>query len=389
MLFNLFIILSVLTIIYYGFLIVRIDLSLNKIPNEILFKIIKIGLALNFTLLLLTMISNLGYSTAFFSPPHKSFFISIFVNSSFSLIAAYLLWKYRIWAAGDAKMFFTFSFLFPLTLYKYVEINVFPSFTILINIFMVSSFYLFVKSILYFKSIIIFWLVKPKELYKYFIGQLINKKLSYFFQFLHFFFLFYVFFRVNTYMKDFLFNYFDKINISPLSNYFLPAVLLIFLPKLKKIIRKKQPTIILFVVVFILDFYLMNSLSDLRDAIYLTIKNIFIFTVVLGAFDYVFSLYIKNKDTKTVLLNELREGMILSDESLLDIKNRDFYEKMEEIYPEGLMKEQIEIIKNGIKEKDYYLSVYSPKSFASWIYIGFIFTLLFGQSIPTLISRYL
>ena len=387
MFFNLYVLFSILALIYYGFLIVRIDWVSNKIPNKIILKIIKVGLFLHLFLFMLNLLDGLGFSMDFFSPPNKTFFLSILINSTASLTVAYVLWKFRVWAAGDAKMFFAFSFIFPLTFYKFVEIPFFLSFTILINIFLIGGLYFFIKSFIYFQKTLFFWLLRPNEVYKFILANLKNNKKSFILQPLNFFFIFYIFFRINNHIKDFLFKYFEMMNIPSLSNYLLPIILLVLFPKFKKMIRTKYTLPIFFIIVIAVDVYTVNSSAQFQAIIYRTVKNIFIFTFVLGTLDYVFSYYIKNKDTKTVRADSLKEGMILSDESLVYLQKKDFFERIETIYPEGLMEEQIKIIKKELQ--GYKLTVYEPRSFANWIYIGFIFTLIFGQSIPTLISRYL
>jgi hypothetical protein len=270
-----------------------------------------------------------------------------------------------------------------------VEIVFFQSFTILINIFLIAGLYFLIRAFLYFQKTFFFWFLRPREVYKFVIAEVQGNKVKYLLEPINFFFLFYVFFRINSYIKNFLFKYFELLNIPSLSNYLLPLFLLVLFPKLKKMIRTKYTIPVFFVIVAFVDYSSVSSIVELQAIAYKTIKSIFFFTIVLGAVDYLFSYYIKNKDTKRVKVDELEDGAILSDESLLDLQKKDFFERIETIYPEGLMKEQIEIIRKELKDKNYEFIIYKPRSFASWIYVGFIFTLIFGQSIPTLIARYL
>jgi len=45
------------------------------------------------------------------------------------------MWKYKIWKGGDAKLFFAFVFLLPLSTYSNNYIDIFPALVLLINIF--------------------------------------------------------------------------------------------------------------------------------------------------------------------------------------------------------------------------------------------------------------
>ena len=57
------------------------------------------------------------------------------INASISLLVGFALWYLRLWRAGDGKLFFAYSFLFPISVYYYGYIQHFPSFAILINTF--------------------------------------------------------------------------------------------------------------------------------------------------------------------------------------------------------------------------------------------------------------
>jgi Flp pilus assembly protein protease CpaA len=102
-----------------------------------------------------------------------SYIFKVFINSFIALIIGYLLWYFNLWSAGDAKLFALFAFLLPLEYYWRTALPYFPSFVLLINIFIpVLVFYL----IKYFVFLV--KLLTEKSLSKNFQEWLIEKKIT-------------------------------------------------------------------------------------------------------------------------------------------------------------------------------------------------------------------
>jgi Flp pilus assembly protein protease CpaA len=102
-----------------------------------------------------------------------SYIFNVFVNGFIALIVGYLLWYFNFWSAGDAKLFALFAFLLPLEYYWRTVLPYFPSFVLLINIFIpVLVFYL----IKYFVPLV--KLLTKKSLSKNFQEWLIEKKIT-------------------------------------------------------------------------------------------------------------------------------------------------------------------------------------------------------------------
>jgi len=76
----------------------------------------------------------------------------IIVNTLISLLAGFVIWKFGLWPAGDAKFFTLISFLLPLHYYKETYLNYFPSFVLLLNIFIPFLFFLIFRSLFTFLS---------------------------------------------------------------------------------------------------------------------------------------------------------------------------------------------------------------------------------------------
>jgi Flp pilus assembly protein protease CpaA len=81
---------------------------------------------------------------------HLSFLVKSLINGSIALLVGFLIWRTKGWAAGDAKLFFVFSLLIPIKYYWKSYLPVFPSFTLLINIFIPLLLFLFFRSCLHF-----------------------------------------------------------------------------------------------------------------------------------------------------------------------------------------------------------------------------------------------
>lgn len=73
------------------------------------------------------------------------------VNLIVSIIVAYSLWYFKMWGAGDAKLFICYSALIPMGQYSRVYFNYyFASFSLLLSIFIPATIYLFLRSCAYF-----------------------------------------------------------------------------------------------------------------------------------------------------------------------------------------------------------------------------------------------
>jgi hypothetical protein len=81
---------------------------------------------------------------------HLDFIGRSLLNGILSLLVGFLMWRSRLWAAGDAKLFFAFSMLIPITFYWKSFLPFFPSFSLLINIFIPVTLFLLFRSLLHF-----------------------------------------------------------------------------------------------------------------------------------------------------------------------------------------------------------------------------------------------
>jgi len=80
------------------------------------------------------------------SPVSFPYILKVLINGSLALIIGYLLWRFNLWSAGDAKLFFVFSLLLPLKFYWHSYLPFFPSLALLINTFILALVFLFIQS---------------------------------------------------------------------------------------------------------------------------------------------------------------------------------------------------------------------------------------------------
>lgn len=79
-----------------------------------------------------------------------SFFDKWGINLLVTTIIAYLLWHFKIWGGGDAKLFICYASLIPISKYSKVYFNYyFASFLLLIYIFIPVTIFLLIKALIY------------------------------------------------------------------------------------------------------------------------------------------------------------------------------------------------------------------------------------------------
>lgn len=119
-------------VIIFGFITSYIDVKEGKIKNSHII----LALAYSFIVYSILIFSNLGTVRA-------GYFVELLITCLLSLIAGFVIWYVGLWTAGDAKLFFAYSLLIPLSVYKYGYIPYFSSMNLLINTFVPMFIFLF------------------------------------------------------------------------------------------------------------------------------------------------------------------------------------------------------------------------------------------------------
>lgn len=99
--------------------------------------------------LLYSLFANLGLIAYYYyySSVEYSYTTDLLANFGIALVVSFIAWNYKVWSAGDAKLFLAYAALVPLSVYSYGYTNYFPSLVILVNTFVPFTIYLLFKMI--------------------------------------------------------------------------------------------------------------------------------------------------------------------------------------------------------------------------------------------------
>ncbi|MDD3032350.1 MAG: hypothetical protein PHF88_00045 [Candidatus Pacebacteria bacterium] len=261
------------------------------------------------------------------------------INFSISVFVSYALWFFNCWSAGDAKLFSLLCFLLPLSFYENTNYLFFPSFNILINLFIPVIFFLsFLSTINMFK--------KNNFNIKSFINLLVGYlKASFIYIFL---FLiigkFFKFFLIENYVLfQTIYIVFMFITVRGMNKFFEKHFFLNYL-------------LIFFTMGY--SFYLVFSGEE--ELIQLVFFRVYIY---LGSVFLIRSLindYIDKCETEEVTREDIKEGMVVIFDNKTNRINEDNIEEMRE--------------KPGIKS-------YKVFPFSIFIFIAVMITILLKGSL--------
>jgi hypothetical protein len=306
------------------------------------------------------------------------------------------MWHWNAWSAGDAKLFALFSFLLPLRFYSNTYLSYFPSFALLINIFVIAlGIFLVILGWTFFH-----WLFtkerktlseKEKIIQKKKIKKNLFSLLKEVFNLLVIFFVIVSFFGItfrSTLGKSLI--YFFTI-ILGLEKWVLFIVLLGVFVLLMKFLQKIKR--IFYIAATVLLIWLFYQWIVFNQSPLLAIRPMLSITaaIVFGGFAFrkMFDWYVNKKEIQKVSIKNLKVGMRLTEESLNILKNKDeklFKESIKKIYPDGLIKEQVIFLKEFAKKKQIIkLKIYKSSPFAVLIFIGLVITIILRGSIIQLI----
>lgn len=341
-------------IILFGILTTYTDLKEGKIKN----KHIVLALIYSAVIYLILIFLNLGTIRI-------GYFIELLIMCSLSLVTGFILWYVCLWTAGDAKLFFAYSCLVPLSVYRYGHIPYFDSTNILINTFI--PVFLFLLVIILFKT-------KSKQklffLKKAFTLKPILELAVFLFSFI---------WLIKT------FFYFTKISPNYFLTIFILFLLMMLFEKLTSLSMFKI-TIVIGVLRLVLD-HSIFSLNFLSEFLFLLLTFIILrFFIIYMGFSFL---------TKEVDIKLLERGMIPA-ESVYEEKG--MYKKQElafyslfgyleertkkrnyliEPTSEGLTEEEVKKLKELEKKLGFeHLRVQQTTPFAPYMFFGVLLTVV-------------
>ena len=357
------------------------DIKYGKIKNIHLFWGFLYTLFLYFFLILYShfiihQFSNLKYLA------------ELLLNGSIAFIIGYLLWRFNLWAAGDAKLFLIYSLLIPLEFYSKNYISYFPSAMLLIDTFIFICFFFLFKMLwkiaklcLKRNTTLLSFLsrINYKNLYKNLKNAILQT--GKFFLIITCSLITLQYLRIKT----------DIIFLKFLSNPFL--VYLFFFTLQMFFLRTFLKNKIFCTVIILSGSFCSLALILSNKAIVLisTIKTSLFLMLFVGLGMQLAYLYIENHEIKKIKIQNLRTGHFLTLKSLSEIKNKikeqNQADNLSLISSDGLSESQVQVIHELFKddpEKELY--IYETFPFATFMLLAFIFALLTKTSILSFIS---
>jgi len=318
------------------------------------------------------------YLHIFFYIIGKISLFTVFVNFTVSSIAAFVIWYFKLWAAGDAKLFILFSFLIPLKYYGSKQlISFFPSFTLLVNIFILVMVYLILEMCFKIIKSTIFYLKdlnRRQELIKRWLNlkEKINQNKIKFLKIIWGYLCIFLLIRILA--EDVS----QAISFVPALARFSYLILILAYKPLSMLLERTKkflwfPTILLLGYMVIKERSVSLELTQ-------TFKYFFGFMGILFIFRVILRLYLEKKETIKINVQELRPKMLLTEKSMKSLKS----DIVGKFYPDGLSKEQVEIIKRDYPEKE--IEIYRTFPLAPFIFLGSLITILIKTSLLKIIT---
>jgi Flp pilus assembly protein protease CpaA len=294
------------------------------------------------------------------------YFVEYFLNVIFALLLGFILWNIGLWTAGDAKLFMVFSALIPLSVFHYGHIPYFDANIILINTFV--PFFIFYSIMLLFKTSFkqkIYYLKKSFEI----------KQIMVLFLFLFgFMWPLGIIFRYTNLPRNFFFSIF---------------ILFIILNMIEKILKNRLVLFLLIISVFRL--FLDSNAFTLYSFV-----NLLVLLISFLLLRY-FILYIGyDFMTKIVDIKLLKKGMVPAEFIVIEkgkyvkkpllhfsllsymMFKKSVQKTVFNVNAEGLIEKDVKTLKKLEKKLGFeHLRVYKTLSFAPYMFVGVLLTLIF------------
>jgi hypothetical protein len=363
---NLVYFLFLFPLIIIGIICSYTDIKYNKIFNK------WVGLGFIYVICLYIFLLFFG---------EKIYVLKLVLNGIISFSVGFLLWRFRLWSAGDTKLFTLYTFLVPLDFYSKSFVSYFPSFNLLINLFIplllvliLSALVFAVKSLLDFKKIKV--KLKPLKMNKIFYGFLflLNIFLSYVFAFI---LLNLIIFPIT---KGSPINEFFE-------NPFIIFVILLFTIRFfnKKRREKKWFNLMIYGIIF--GYFNWLILLGEQARLILILKTSLFFMVFVGLTRIILNFYIQKKEIKNIKIKDVKEGMVLVEGDFFS-----FISKLKEEFgfldAGGISKKQLKLIKEIFKNSEKMdVKIYKTLPFAPFLFLSAIISIFSQSSFLVLIDR--
>lgn len=378
------------------------DLRESKIKNRLI--IFGVLTALFFYLAEILILLSFEIS------PRWLYFRDVLINTFLGFLTGFFLWQFNVWAAGDAKLFALFAFLIPLAYYEKNYLPYFPSFAMMLNIFVVALVFIFLKILFdIFISAIVFlkgffgfrsqndsmaefrnnkaaeFLKNPTGQSNFSIIEKVKTRKKIFKEFLLMpVFSFGIFIALSVIFRNLQgWGALGELAFLDQPVFLFLSMFIIFqvLNKTSRPVKKGLAFSFLIYLAFGLRLWPGVISAAFFDVFqFQTLYFIFGFLILNKLIDF----YIEKKDVSRIPLEKLKPQMILTPRNLE--KLREFAADLE-VNSDGLTEEDLKIIRDlGEKNPEFrFFEIYKTTPMAPFIFLGVILTLILKGSLISLI----
>ena len=304
---------------------------------------------------------------------------TLIINFLIAVIASFLMWHFSAWSAGDAKLFLVFVLLLPLKYYYKTFLPFFPSFVLLVNIFIPVFIFLSIKALFFCWKLLIKESKEKKILIS--IKKLIKNNIANVGRLLIIFLT--MFFSAQLFQRIINFPFLNNANKQ------LTALMIIYLMSfpLTKILKNKKVFLcFIFFFIFILTIGFVYYKEIFIGMFWKVLYMVAFFLVLIGSLRKILDVYIEGRGIKEIKIEDLNPNSQINQELLSDIK-KELPEIHKSIQIERyLQPKTLDSIKNFcINRKNTTIGIYKSFPFAIWMLIGLIITIILKGSLFLLI----
>ncbi|MFW6026613.1 MAG: hypothetical protein ACOCRX_09740 [Candidatus Woesearchaeota archaeon] len=367
------------TLIIIGSIAAYSDLKKGIISN----KLIKYGFLFTLILYLFFFFFNIFYLQ---SSLILNYLPKAFLNGFLCIFLGFMLWKFSFWSAGDGKLFGLYGFLLPLEFYSESYVNYFPSFALLVNLFiplilvMLINFFIYlIKNKFFLDNFKKRNILTKKNVFKW----LKNVSLH-FTRLLLFVIIFSSLFRITEYLG---------IHIN---NIIIFLTIILFFHSYSKIRIENKKLLFLELVIISLFFARLIYQGNFTEiGHYFKIATFFIIVIVL--LREVLLFYVDKKETVSIRAKEVQSGMVLTkkwrnyfSDKISNLNKSNKADHFKNLKSEGLTSEQAKIIRNLFDDDPKYkIKICKTLNFAPFLFLAAIISITTSNSFLTLIRSFM
>lgn len=354
------------------------DIKYGRISNKWIFLGLIYSLGLFSFLLYHTLLDNAIDWLHFPFHLASGYVLKVFMNSLITLVAVFALYRSALMAAGDAKLLFVFSLLLPLKYYWKSYLPVFPSMALLINIFLPIFIFLVLQALVSAGKFLVRLHPKGKKsksdgktilprilkqlvkIMKLFVGMVV------------------VFMLMSKFRPIFIL-------ILPIEGFNTAFIFLIMMLVYRRFASLLDDRKIFFgilagllVYVAVGAYYLPDNPLDM---IWQQAKRAMLFLLIINVLGGLLSYHIRKTAVREIAIDKLMPGMRLATDKIRSIL-------VERNVGGGLTKSEVERAKIIARDRGInIIAVYRVQSFAIWISVGVLITIVLHGSILSAIWR--